>query len=124
MRQNVGLDRLLRDKNARITLLVPINSGAAPASGAWQCRVALPCPPPWLAGCSRRSVTSCRHLLSRADPFPSFIAPLPAALNAPIDARPLRNESTLAQLIVDAPELVNPLVGYHGESGKTGRNRE
>ncbi len=31
--QSVGLDRLLRDKNARITLLVPVNSGAAAREG-------------------------------------------------------------------------------------------
>jgi hypothetical protein len=38
-----------------------------------------------------------------------------AALNASIDARPLRNESTLAELINNAPEILSPLVGYHGE---------
>lgn len=47
-----------------------------------------------------------------------------AALNAAIDARPLRNESTLTELILNAPELVNPLVGYHGAgcaAGLSGR---
>ncbi|KAL4440660.1 hypothetical protein ABPG77_000369 [Micractinium sp. CCAP 211/92] len=56
-----GLDRLLGDKSAQVTLLVPIDS----------------------------------------------------ALDAAIDARPLRNESSLAQLILNAPEIQTPLVGYH-----------
>lgn len=59
--RNVGLDVLLRDKNAQVTLLVPINS----------------------------------------------------ALEAGIDARPLRNETTLSELVLVAPEIQNPLVGYH-----------
>ena len=37
-----------------------------------------------------------------------------AALNATINACPLRNETELSDLLVNAPELANPLVGYHG----------
>lgn len=36
-----------------------------------------------------------------------------AALTAEIDARPLRNETNLTQLVLNAPEITNPLVGYH-----------
>lgn len=37
-----------------------------------------------------------------------------AALSAEIDARPLRLERNLSELILNAPEIINPLVGYHG----------
>lgn len=42
---------------------------------------------------------------------------LPAALSAEIDARPLRAERNLSELVLNAPEIVNPLVGYHGKFG-------
>lgn len=32
-----------------------------------------------------------------------------------MDARPLRAERNLSELVLNAPEIINPLVGYHGE---------
>ncbi|GAB4820958.1 hypothetical protein N2152v2_008004 [Parachlorella kessleri] len=43
----------------------------------------------------------------------TLLVPTGLALNASINACPLRNESTLPELLLNAPELVNPLVGYH-----------
>lgn len=46
----------------------------------------------------------------------TLLVPVDSAFNASINAQPLRDESTLDQLVLDAPEIQNPLVGYHGES--------
>eukprot|EP00887_Chlorella_sp_A99_P002824 scaffold6.g2824.t1 len=43
----------------------------------------------------------------------TLLVPVESAFNASIDARPLRDEATLDELILNAPEIQNPLVGYH-----------
>ena len=51
---------------------------------------------------------------TRAAPNRACLPSNAAALDAGIDARPLRNETTLSELVLVAPEIQNPLVGYHG----------
>lgn len=108
---------LLNDKSARVTLLVPVNSGAA------ACCICLPAAfQPWLAlpcAARRAEAASLPRPLPCIDHRPPSHAhpathPTCAALDATIDARPLRNESSLSELITNAPEIINPLVGYHG----------
>jgi hypothetical protein len=45
----------------------------------------------------------------------TLLIPTNAALNASLNGCPLRNETSLKELLNNAPELTNPLVGYHGE---------
>lgn len=92
----------------QVTLLVPIDSGAAPK---------------WEEGICSRQGSGATHSQPAAC-TPSARRTLvptrrPAALGAAIDARPLRYESTMAQLIQNAPEIQAPLVGYHGAWGGT-----
>lgn len=51
----------------------------------------------------------------------TLLVPAGEALNATINACPLRNETMLSDLLVNAPELTNPLVGYHGKPRLAGR---
>ncbi|PRW55961.1 barwin-like endoglucanase [Chlorella sorokiniana] len=43
----------------------------------------------------------------------TLLVPINSALSAELDARPLRAERNLSELVLNAPEIVNPLVGYH-----------
>ena len=54
------------------------------------------------------------HIRALLAHHPALVGVRPAALNATLDDRPARNESTLAQLVADAPEIQNPLIGYSG----------
>lgn len=73
--------------------------------------------------CAVRCTCPAAHALALCICCPCWLTHQPccscAALTAQIDARPLRNESTLSELLLNAPELENPLVGYHGESTST-----
>lgn len=53
-------------------------------------------------------------LLSSTRTAVTLVVPVGDALNATINACPLRNETLLSDLLVNAPELSNPLVGYQG----------
>jgi hypothetical protein len=44
----------------------------------------------------------------------TLLVPVTSALSAGINAAPLREERTLADLIRNAPEVLNPLIGYSG----------
>ena len=42
----------------------------------------------------------------------TLLVPINSAFTAGIDAQPLRPETTMQELIINAPDIVNPLVGY------------
>ncbi|KAI3436575.1 hypothetical protein D9Q98_005991 [Chlorella vulgaris] len=91
--KRVGLNMLLQDPEAQVTLLVPVNSGQSTQHSAQN---------PALA------------------PAPAVLAAAPCplcSLGAAIDARPLRSESTLAELVQTATDIINPLVGYQVLTG-------
>jgi uncharacterized surface protein with fasciclin (FAS1) repeats len=51
-------------------------------------------------------------LLSDKSTQTTLLVPINSAFNAGIDAQPLRPENTMQELINNAPDIVNPLVGY------------
>lgn len=107
--QSAGLNILLQGKTAQVTLLVPINSGGCWVlqrcvwSWAWDA-------PAWSAADASLNL----FLLFLLPPSSYHPSPS-AALSAGVDARPLRAERNLSELVLNAPEIINPLVGYHGE---------
>jgi hypothetical protein len=59
-------------------------------------------------------------LLTDTNTQGTVLVPVNSAFNAGINAQPLRNETTLKQLISNAPDVRTPLAGYSGTLRKGG----
>jgi uncharacterized surface protein with fasciclin (FAS1) repeats len=69
----------------------------------------------WLALLKGAGLT--QTLLKSAGASGTILVPINSAFDASIDARPVRDEATLGELVANSPDLQLPLAGYHTVQG-------